>query len=241
MRFCLQLYFICVLFAAGTADAQPLRIAVASNFKAPLQQVVSEFEKIYQIKVSLSSASSGVLYQQISHGAPFDLFLSADEYRPSKLIEYGLAIAASKRVYAIGELAFYSPNQYTSLSQLNNDETLVLAIANGKHAPYGIATQAYLEKYFETLSVKTVTTNNIAQTFQVVHSGNAKAGFVALSHLLAHNVAKSDYQILNTKESSIAQYAVVISASRQQDKAQQFLSYLSSVSVQQQLSRWGYH
>lgn len=229
-----------LLFWTNLVAAESLKIAVASNFKGPLQTVIKEFEQHYNTQVLVSSASSGVLFQQIIHGAPFDVFLSADEYRPAKLIEQGYAVAASKQVYAIGELVFYSPTQGITLAQLAQQRDITIAVANSKHAPYGIATKAYLDKFIGPLQGKQITTNNIAQTFQVVHSGNAKAGFVALSHVIAQGVPEANYQRLATTEANISQYAVVLANSKNQEKAQQLLTYLRSEPVRLHLASLGY-
>ncbi|WP_372768640.1 molybdate ABC transporter substrate-binding protein [Pseudoalteromonas sp.] len=240
MRFCLQLYFICWLFVSGTANAQPLRIAVASNFKAPLQQVISGFEKSFNVEVSLSSASSGVLFQQIIHGAPFDLFLSADEEKVDLLLTKGIAVENSKQIYAIGELVFYSPGNTVSLSTLNEQEHLTIAVANSKHAPYGIATQAYINKFIKPLKVRKITTNNIAQTFQVVDTGNAEAGFVSLSHVRLKGIDEHFYERLDVVEAKIPQAGVIIARSKQQQQALALLNYLNSAPVKQQLAEFGY-
>lgn len=240
MRYWLNLFLIVLLSFSDAVFAQPLRIAVASNFKAPLEQVISDFSHSNNIEVSLSSASSGVLYQQIIHGAPFDLFLSADEHKADLLLAEGIAVANSKQIYAVGELVFYTPQNTVSLATLDRRQQLTLAVANEKHAPYGIATQAYLSKFVKSLKARKITTNNIAQTFQVVHSGNAEAGFVALSHVKLTGVNERYYERIDALEAKIPQAGVVIARSSKQRQAIALLDYLNSASVKQQLAEFGY-
>ena len=169
-------------------QADTLNIAVASNFAHSLHALAEDFESKTSHRVRISRASTGKLYTQINHGAPFDIFLAADEQRPDKLIAKGKASAELSAVYATGKLVFISHLNPAGgcKDALNNPVVKRLAIANPKTAPYGLAAKQTLKKLqlWKTLQPKLVMGENIAQSLQFVSTGNAQAGFVAKSMLL---------------------------------------------------------
>ena len=220
--------------------ATPLRIAVASNFKLPLNKIVSQYQKSTNQKVTVSSASSGILYQQIKAGAPFDVFLSADENRPTMLVNEGLALKQSMYVYARGQLVFYSPNQKMKLAQVNKANNK-LVIANPLHAPYGVAAKNVLNDILKTPFKGTyITSSNIASAFQIVHSGNAPAGLVSLSHIVSTEVNQNDYVLLNNDNAYIPQAAVILARTKKMSQSKQFMTYLKSKEVQNIIKQYGY-
>ncbi|MBU2970695.1 molybdate ABC transporter substrate-binding protein [Pseudoalteromonas sp. C2R02] len=220
--------------------ATPLRIAVASNFKLPLNKIVSQYQKSTNQKVTVSSASSGILYQQIKAGAPFDVFLSADENRPTMLVNEDLALKQSMYVYARGQLVFYSPNQKMKLAQVNKANNK-LVIANPLHAPYGVAAKNVLNDILKTPFKGTyITSSNIASAFQIVHSGNAPAGLVSLSHIVSTEVNQNDYVLLNNDNAYIPQAAVILARTKKMSQSKQFMTYLKSKEVQNIIKQYGY-
>jgi molybdate transport system substrate-binding protein len=220
--------------------ATPLRIAVASNFKLPLNEIVSQYQKSTNNKVTVSSASSGILYQQIKAGAPFDVFLSADENRPTMLVDEQLALKQSMYVYAIGQLVFYSPKQTIKLAQLNK-ANLKLVIANPLHAPYGVAAKNVLDDILKTPFKGTfITSSNIASAFQIVHSGNAPAGLVSMSHIVSTQVHQKDYVLLNNAKAYIPQAAVILARTKKLSQSKQFIAYLKSEEAQNIIKQYGY-
>ena len=134
----------------SVAVADEVRVAVGSNFLTTLNEIVTNFQKDTRHTVVISSGSSGKLYAQIKHGAPFDVFLSADAERPELLEAEGLAVKGSRFVYAVGRLTLWSPDS----NVVNGDGQIALskghfdhlAIANPKTAPYGRAAQQTLKK-----------------------------------------------------------------------------------------------
>ena len=142
LLFCSQILVV-------SASAEEVRIAVATNFLVTLKEIVRNFSRDTGHTAVVSSGSSGKLYAQIKHGAPFDVFLSADVQRPHLLEKEGLAIQGSRFVYAVGRLTLWSPDS----SMINGDgkEALTnngfkrIAIANPKTAPYGAAAQSTLQ------------------------------------------------------------------------------------------------
>src|SRR3990167_3022366 len=173
---------------AGSALAGEVQVAVAANFSAPLQAIASDFEKDTGHKVLASFGATGQLYAQIKNGAPFEVFLSADDSTPAKLESEGAGVAGSRFTYAVGTLALWSAKEgYVDdgAAVLKGNGFKHLAIANPKTAPYGLAATQVLAKLglSKALEPKLVEGQNIAQTLQFVATGNAELGFVALSQV----------------------------------------------------------
>lgn len=181
-----------LLLAAGllapTAHAAEVQVAVAANFLAPLQKVAAAFAQDTGHRVVIVAGSTGKLYAQIKHGAPFDVLLAADDETPARLEREGDALAGTRQTYAIGRLVLWSARP-----GFVDDQGVVLkaagfrhlAIANPKTAPYGAAAIEVLRKLglFDQIAAKFVQGENIAQTHQFVSTGNAELGFVALSQV----------------------------------------------------------
>ncbi len=174
--------------------AETLRIAVASNFLETAKILSEHFEQQTKHSVQISSGSSGKLYLQITKGAPFDLFLSADTQKPLELIRNNLALSDSRRTYARGKLALWIKNCESSfaLTDLNNDSFHKIAVANPNLAPYGVASQQLLEKHhlWQDLYTKLIRTENISQVAQLAKLGVVDAAFIAQSnadHLQTNN------------------------------------------------------
>jgi molybdate transport system substrate-binding protein len=136
----------------------------------------------------VSVGSTGKLYAQIRHGAPFEVFFAADVERPRLLEEKEVAVPGTRVTYAIGRLALWVPGTPT----LEDPEAWIraggyshLAVANPKLAPYGVAARKVLRglRMWRTLKPKLVRGENIGQAFHFVASGAAQGGFVALSQV----------------------------------------------------------
>jgi len=122
----------------------PLRIAVASNFTPILKELLDEFKKQTNINTQIISGASGALFLQIKHGAPFDIFISADSVRPKLLEQQNLILLNSRKTYAIGQLALLSMNKKAQLSDLASTQKY-FAIASPNLAPYGKAAKQTLQ------------------------------------------------------------------------------------------------
>ena len=168
-------------------SAAEINVAVASNFKYTLQQLATDFKLKTSHELIVSSASSGKLFAQIKHGAPYDVFLSADEQRADLLISQGLANSSSAYVYALGRLVFISNRRVSDdcKSVLSSNRIRHLAIANPAVAPYGFAAKQVLQniKLWPQLQPRLVRAENISQAFQFVSAKAADAGFVSRSIL----------------------------------------------------------
>ena len=238
------------LFAGAFATAQEIIVAAAADMSAALPELVTAYAKKTGQAVKLSFGSSGNLTNQIRNGAPFDVFLSADEEYPRHLITEGLASKDTLYRYAIGRLVLWVPgNSPLDLTKLGIKALLdpsvkKISIANPATAPYGRAAEAALRHFgiYDQVSSRLVVGENISQAAQFVESGNAQAGLIALSHALAPamkdkgrywTVPLDAYPTLN-------QAAVVLARSNQQDAARKFLEFVRSPEATSLLTSYGF-
>src|ERR1039458_6036730 len=240
-----------LLLLTGTfAASQEITVAAAADMSAALPQLVTAYTKKTGQTVKLSFGSSGNLTNQIRNGAPFDVFFSADEQYPQQLIAEGLALKDSLYRYAVGRLVLWVPNDSPldlpklGMQALLDPTVNKISIANPATAPYGRAAAAALRHFgiYDQVSSRLVLGENVAQAAQLVVSGNAQAGPIALSHALAPalkdkgrywTVPLDAYPTLN-------QAAVVLSKSKQQDAASRFLEFFRSPEATSLLTGYGF-
>lgn len=189
---------------AGASDA-PI-VAAASSVSGALEEIGRAYARTGDSQVRLSFGSSGNLARQIMQGAPFELFLSADQRYTGKLITRGLTSGDSE-VYAVGRLALFIPDGSSlaldatleDLDRALNDGRLQrLAMANPEHAPYGRAAREALEKrqLWGKLQNKLLLGENVAQAAQFAGSGNADAGIISASTALVPAIADKGTHVL---------------------------------------------
>ncbi len=241
-----HLFFLSLVLVSSTSSAKDVSIAVASNFAAPMKLLSQQFDRSHQYQTRLSFASSGKLYAQIRHGAPFDLFFSADQAIPSKLLQEKLALPDSQFTYALGALALLSSNPKIKANQesLKKNQFNKLAIANPRLAPYGFAAQQVLHQLGQTktLQKKIVKGENIAQVFQFVTSGNADFGFIARSQIAQYKM-QSNYTVWpvpSELHDPIRQDAVLLTRAANNRAAHAFLTYMKSQSAREIIRQFDY-
>ena len=223
-----------------------LRVAAAADTQFVLPQIATAFEQRTGDKVVLSFGSSGNLSAQIQNGAPFDVFLSADTEYARKLVDGGLADAASLYQYAEGELVLWVPaNSALDPSQgidiLRDSGIRRIAIANPQHAPYGRAAVAALQHagIYDAIRSKLVLGENIAQVFQFVSSGNADIGLLSLS-LVEASQAHGKYSLISESlYPPIQQSAVALKNSSHRAAANAFLEFLKTSEAKTMLQKSG--
>jgi molybdate transport system substrate-binding protein len=234
--------------AAGRASSQPsarpatVHVAVASNFAEAHDYIAAAFEAATGHSVLTSLGSTGQLYAQIRNGAPFDVFLAADEARPARLVADGEAIADSRFTYALGRLVLYGPSLDSVRAHgvdLRDERNRRVAIANPKLAPYGRAAAQTIERLglTERLASRLVQGENIAQTFQFVASGNADAGLVAAAQVKGE---KATWIVPERYHTPLAQDAVLLARGAKNDTAHAFLAFLKSEPARQRIRSHGY-
>jgi molybdate transport system substrate-binding protein len=169
------------------ADPPTLTIFAAADLAFALRDLAPRFEKALGVKVSLVLGSTGNLARQIEHGAPADLFFSANESFVDDLVRAGAVIPQTKGLYAQGRLVLATPKavgpKLTDLRQLADPRIRRVAIANPQHAPYGKAAEQALRKVgvWDAVRSKLVYGENIRHALQFLQTGAAEAGVVALS------------------------------------------------------------
>ena len=230
------------------AAADEVRVAVAANFLSTLNEIVQNFERETGHTVMISSGSSGKLFAQVKHGAPFDVFLSADSARPRLMEEEGLAVHGSRFTYAVGRLTLWSADPHL----IRGDGTLVLengnfqhlAIANPKTAPYGVAARKTLQGLglWDQVKDRIVQGENIGQTFQFVFSQNAQMGFVSLSQVLDPKIngAGSRWDVPANLYDPLNQQAVLLIQGQHNKAAIAFLNYVKGTKARNIIERFGY-
>lgn len=239
LLFSILLLLSTITFNASADNEQDIKIAVASNFNPVAKKLIKEFEAQYpEFKLTLISGATGTLYQQIRHGAPFDMLLSADSIHPTKLVSDGFAVRNNQRTYAIGQLALYSSKQLVLSTKILAQDIDRIAIANPDIAPYGKAAKQLLESlgFWQKYKNRRITGININQTFQQVRSGAVPIGVVAQSQLTLNHL---DGLTLNTElhEPLIQQLVILNKAPK---SAQIFAEFLLSDSAQKLIVESGY-
>ncbi|GAA5186815.1 molybdate ABC transporter substrate-binding protein [Ferrimonas gelatinilytica] len=222
-------------------QAATLKVAVAANFKSTLEQVVAAWEAQTGNRVQISAGATGALYTKILHGAPYDLFLAADDLRPAQLVAQGLASEETLSDYAVGVLAFWNPGGLADETTLTHWSSR-LAMANPRTAPYGAAAEQAAQHLdiLSKLKGKVVRGNNILHTFQYVQSGNAPAGLVSLAQLKAAGIPPQQYWLIPPQwHGSLTQQGVVLNRSAHPEEAGALLEFL--LAQNELLSQAGYN
>jgi len=238
-----------LLFVAGNVFAQQkATIVVAANLKTAMDSIL----KVYKQKnpndvIQVTYGSSGKFYEQISNGAPFDLFFSADMNYPKQLKNNGFTVSSIK-LYAIGRLAIWSKKLDPGIEKMNsllNPKVKKIAVGNPKTAPYGAKTIESLKhfKLYNKVKSNLVFGENIAQAAQFAAFGAADIGIIALSDVLSPAMIKERgkyYVIPQESHSRLEQGCVILKHGKGNTAAKQFYDYISSEKAIQILTYYGY-
>ncbi|MDH4564371.1 molybdate ABC transporter substrate-binding protein [Pseudomonas sp. BN411] len=238
---------LAALFALGSASAAEVQVAVAANFTAPIQAIAKDFEKDTGHKLVAAYGATGQFYTQIKNGAPFEVFLSADDTTPAKLEKEGDAVPGSRFTYAIGTLVLWSAQDgYVDAKGdvLKSGQYKHLSIANPKAAPYGLAATQVLDKLGLTATVKPklVEGQNITQALQFVSSGNAELGFVALSQVYKDGkiTSGSAWIVPAEMHEPIKQDALILKKGESNPAAKALVDYLKGPKAAEVIKSYGY-
>lgn len=235
------------MLTLNSAWADEVQVAVAANFTAPIQAIAKDFEKDTGHKLVASFGATGQFYAQIKNGAPFEVFLSADDTTPEKLENEGETVKGSRFTYAIGTLALWSPKAgYVDDKGevLKKNDYKHLSIANPKAAPYGLAATQVLAKLnlTEATKGKLVEGQNITQAFQFVSTGNAELGFVALSQIYKDGKVSngSAWIVPANLHDPIKQDAVILNKGKDNAAAKALVDYLKGSKAAEVIKSFGY-
>lgn len=230
--------------AAPPASAQRVRVAVAANFTAAAREIGVLFAQVTGHEASYSFGSTGQLYAQITQGAPFEVFLAADQAHPEKAVAAGLAVADSRFTYASGRLVLFSKDRSLVMDQttLRNPGITKIAVTNPVTAPYGAAAVVVMKALgvYATLAPRLVHGNNIAQTYQFVATGNAELGFIALSQIARHTEG-SRWLVPDHLYPALAQDAVLLWRGVDNRAAHEFMAFLKGPAAAAVKMRYGYY
>lgn len=218
-------------------------MAVAASFLATAEELALAFEAITGDHIVLSAGATGALYAQITQGAPFDVFLAADNERPRKAIDEGHGVPGTAFTYAVGALVLYGPSlDLTSGTRLLRSGAFGhLAIADPQTAPYGAAAVSALRVLgiYDALVPKLVIGESIAQTLLFVESGNAELGFVAPSQVIG-KAEDRWWRVPPGLYRPIEQDAVLLRTGEGNPVAAAFLAFLRGGEAQAIIRRHGF-
>ncbi|MDI9409183.1 MAG: molybdate ABC transporter substrate-binding protein [Candidatus Pacebacteria bacterium] len=248
-----------ILFWTTSADAKTLRIAAAANLAGVSPQLAAAFnaERVAAgqeaITIDYSLAATGVILTQTLHGAPFDLFFSADSITVERLIAARVAVPQSRLVMAEGVLVLYAHagendrGRAMGEAELRAGKFNHLALANPATAPFGRAGREVLERLglFDAFQPKLVYGNSVAQAYEFVQSGNAELGFVALSTVLDGRRARgkdqgSYWSVPRHLYSPLPQVAVMIGRTANPTDALAYLKFLAGPTARRLFIEYGY-
>ena len=244
------LILLCWFSVITSALAAPASIAASSNVKFALDEIANAFSKDTGSQVNISYGSSGNLVTQIKHGAPFELFLSADDQYIQQLQSLGL-INSKVVEYAIGKLALAVPisqpldldkDLSTLKVKLLAGELRRFAIANPVHAPYGERAKEYLQhlELWDLIKPRLIFAENASQAAQFAISGSTQGGIVPLSLIKSKQFqSKANFIELTDKyHRRLSQQMVLLpNADR---VAQLFFHYLQTDKAKQIFHQYGF-
>ena len=230
-----------IVLASGAVHAADFNVAVAANFTDAVKEIGAAYEKKTGDKAVFSFGATGALFTQISQGAPFDAFLSADQDTAKKAVDGGFA-NSNRFTYAVGKIVLWSKNKDTVKGEqtLKDNKFAKLSIANPTGAPYGAAAVEAMKKLgvYDAIQPKIVMGENITQAFQFVDTGNAELGFVALSQVVATSDG-SRWVVSDNLYTPINQDAVLLKKG-EATPAKGFIEFLKGPEAEAIIKKYGY-
>jgi molybdate transport system substrate-binding protein len=245
---------------SGSADAgrsleaggpvREVRVAAASDLNFALKELQPLLDAAHPgVRLKVTYGSSGTFLQQITEGAPFDVFLSADLAFPQRLADDGLANPEDLFEYAVGRLVVWTPegsevDPAPGLSVLTDPRVRKVAIANPEHAPYGRAAVAAMRTtgVYDEVAPKFVLGESVSQAAEFVQSGGADAGVVAMSLVLSDPLREQGrwVEVPLTDFPQLLQGGVVLSKAADPEAARAVGETLLSEPGRELLRRYGF-
>ena len=226
-----------------TAFAAQTTVAVAANFTDAAKEIAAAYKAKTGNDAVLSFGASGQFYTQITQGAPFEVFLSADDERPKKAIAEGFGVEGTAFTYAVGKLVLWSkqPGLVQGEATLSKASFDKLSICNPVAAPYGAAAVETMKalRLYDALEPKLVVGANISQAFQFVQTGNAEVGFVALSQVIDDKPG-SRWMVPQNLYAPIRQDAVLLKKGAGNEAATGFMGFLKGPEATAIIQKYGY-
>jgi molybdate transport system substrate-binding protein len=225
------------------SDARTLVVAAAADLRPAFEEIGRQFESWRKAEVTFSFGSSGLLAQQVIRGAPFDVFVAANEQYVDDAIAAGVGVGDSKERYAIGRLALWrggDDDVPASVSDLVMPRFARIAMANPAHAPYGVAARQALEAagVYEAVKGRLVYGENVSDAQRIVQTGNADVGIIALSLALA---AGGNFVVVPMAlHEPLVQTLVVIATGTKGRLARDFVDFVTGPRGREILARNGF-
>ncbi|MDH5719442.1 MAG: molybdate ABC transporter substrate-binding protein [Spirochaetia bacterium] len=236
----------CKKSSVDDASSEKITLAVAANAQYALSEIIAAFEKKYSVKPQMTVSSSGKLTAQIIHGAPFDIFLSADMKYPQTLYEKKYSDKPPD-VYAYGSLILWTqkkeilPDSLKKLSALKFDK---IAVANPRNAPYGEQAVYALKNagIYGALRKKIVYGESVSQTNHYILSGSVDIGITAKSTLFSPIIEKKKYirDVETNLYEPIKQGVIKLKRANTNKTANEFYAFLFSDEAKKILRDFGY-
>ncbi len=240
---------VVLMFGLSSAPvaAGEVSVAVASNFAGPMERLAPLFQKESGHTVRVTPGASGKLYAQIRKGAAFDVFLSADEELPKRLMQEALAVAGSRFVYATGRLVLWSAQPGFVDDKglvLNRGNFNLLAIPNPLHSPYGVAAKETLTKLtmWNAMQRKLDKGDDVIETYRFAASERTELAFIPLSQVMRDGKvgAGSWWLVPSEMHNPIRQSAVLLTTAKDPAAAKAFLGFLKSEKARAVMRGFGY-
>lgn len=247
MKASLTALLIVTLCGAADAFADKLIVAAASNLQYAMEDILKQFREQHpDDTINVVYGSSGKLSTQITQGAPYDLYFSADITYPRQLARQGLA-ASEVMPYGFGRIVLWSATRDASkmtLQDLTAEDIQRIAIANPRHAPYGARAREALEAagVWPQIQDKLIFGSNISQAAQFVETGNAQVGILALSLALSPKLASSGnyWLIPDSQHQPLEQGYIITRRAADNELAWPFSAFMASDQARQIMRNNGF-
>jgi molybdate transport system substrate-binding protein len=235
-----------LLLTSAMHASEPMRIAAASDLRYALDDIVNLYREVRpDVAIEVIYGSSGKMTTQITNGAPYDIFFSADIAFPQQLRNKGLT-TTEPAVYAIGRIVIWSNILNAAdltLEDLTSEAITRIAIAQPSHAPYGLRAKEAMQStgVWDAVQSKLVFGENIAHTAQMTESGAAQVGIIALSLAKFPDLARYDHYLIDdTLHNPLTQGYVVTRRGGNKPEALAFAAFMATDKVHDVMTRYGF-
>jgi len=239
----ITIFLLLALFSISMR-AQTVKVAAAANLRYVFEEIKDSYMKLNpKATVTANYGSTGALFQQITNGADFNVFMAADDEVPVKLKNQGLA-ASEVKVYAYGKLVLWSNTLDVSkgMEILTDPSVKRIAIAKPELAPYGDRAIECLKSsgLYDKVKDKIVYADNISQTAQFAQTGNAEVGFLAYALTMTPEMKGSVYMIDSKSYKPVAQAMVIVKGWKANPEATKLMNYVLSAACRPIFEKYGY-
>lgn len=241
-----KIFFLLTLSLTITVQAQTVTIAAASDLRSAMDEIIQAYKKqTSDASIEAIYGSSGNIYNQITNGAPYDLFFSADIAYTEKLKSAALTLT-DPQVYGFGRIVLWSASLDVSkgLKCLTEKQNIKIATGNPNHAPYGKRAVESLKYYqlYEKVKKQIIFGENISQAAQFCLSGNADAGLLALSLVLSPPMINRGKYFLIDEHSHhpLEQAFVILKHAKENKQAFAFANFLTSQTARSIFEKYGF-